>query len=179
MRIDCYELAKTLKENGCQKAFITDLLRKHFGLDRTTADYVCQIPDKDWKIITRRNYKYARMKTRTLLRQGMNEWEFVDLVSGTFRISSHDVHTMLKEITLYERENESVETIEARISCFVNLLNEQPHDREIIKKSGFAQCWYKTLISSRKTLYNARFFLDSEPILPTDPLFPIPHQVGS
>ena len=135
MRIDCYELAKILKENGCLKAFITDLLRKHFGLDRTTADYVCQIPDKDWKIITRRNYKYARMKTRTLLWQGMNEWEIVDLVSGTFRISSHDVHTMLKEITLYERENESVETIEARISCFVNLLNEQPHDRETIKNA--------------------------------------------
>ena len=51
MRIDCYELAKILKENGCQKAFITDLLRKHFGLDRTTADYVCQIPGELLRLI--------------------------------------------------------------------------------------------------------------------------------
>lgn len=135
MRIDCYELARILKESGCQKTFITDLLQKHFGISHSLAEYIYQFKDKDRGIINRRNYKYARMKTRKLLRQGMDKWEIVDLVSGTFRISSHDVHTMLKEITLYERENESVETIEARISCFVNLLNEHPHDREIIKNA--------------------------------------------
>lgn len=133
MRIDCYELARILKESGCQKTFITDLLQKHFGISHSLAEYIYQFKDKDRGIINRRKYKYARMKTRKLLRQGMDKWEIVDMVSGIFRISSRDVHDMLEEIALYERDNESVETLEARISCIVNLLNEHPHDRKTIE----------------------------------------------
>ena len=130
MRIDYYELVRILKQSGCQKKFITDLLMNRFGLDRVSADNVICVSDEDWEIFTDRKYRYARMKTRKLLRQGLKEWEIVDMVSGLFRLSYSDVYDMIKEIALYDRENESVETIEAKINCIASLCEECHRDKE-------------------------------------------------